>query len=100
MARLEKLLEAGFRLVRVPRVERYLAAEKNGFVALLDPAGGHWRVFGQVGYRLGEGIGMLIERQGRPVFAWKQQSVDATPELTAAYERFKAEIEKLLSEQG
>jgi len=98
-AQLRKLLGAGFRLVRIQHVERYLAAEKNGFVALLEPSQGKLSVFGQPGYLMGEGLGMLVERQGRRAFVCKNQSVEATPELIAEYESFKAEIERLLGEE-
>lgn len=95
---LERLLKAGFSFVTIPRVERYLAAEKGGFVALLDPSEGKLRVFGQVGYRMGEGIGMLIEKGREKAFIWKQEVVPASPELLAAYERVKAEVQRLLDE--
>jgi hypothetical protein len=98
-ARLRKLVGAGFRLVRIQHVERYLAAEKNGFVALLEPSQGKLSVFGQAGYLMGEGLGMLVEREGRRAFVWKKRSVEATPELIAEYKSFKAEIETLLGEE-
>lgn len=98
LARLQKILEAGFRLMRIPHVERYLTVERNGFVALLDPSGGGLSLLGQVGYLLGEGIGMLVEREGRRVFVWKQESREATPEMVAEYEQFKEDIEEQLNE--
>ena len=59
--------------------------EKAGFVALLDISGEKVRQFGSVGYHLGNGIGVLIERAGRQSFVWKNESVEATPELLATY---------------
>ena len=99
VAVLERFLKAGFKFVTLEHVERYLAVEKEGFVALLDPSDSRLNLFGQVGYRMGRGIGMLVERGAGKAFVWKSQSVPATPQLVAAYERFKAEV-KVLLEQG
>jgi hypothetical protein len=96
-SRLETLLRAGFKFVSLEHVERYLGVEKDGFVALLDPSEGKLRVFGQIGYRIGEGMGMLVERAGGKAFVWHGQSVTATPELLSRYERFRAELNALLS---
>ncbi|MFB3924209.1 MAG: hypothetical protein ACE145_21005 [Terriglobia bacterium] len=93
---LERLLRAGFAFVTLERYARYVGVEKNGFIALLDPSGGTLAVFSQAGYRIGDGIAMLVERAAGKAFVWKDQSVAATPELLAAYESFKAELEGLI----
>ena len=95
-ATLERFLRAGFTFVALERYARYLGVEKNGFIALVDPTGGKLTVFSQVGYRMGDGIGMLVERGAGKAFVWKEQAVDATPELLVAYEQFKGELERLL----
>lgn len=97
VATLERFLRAGFAFVTLERYARYLGVEKNGFIALLDPGGGKLTVFSQVGYRMGDGIGMLVERGEGKAFVWKEQAVDATPELLEAYERSKAAIGELLN---
>jgi hypothetical protein len=93
---LENLLAAGFQFVNMERITRHLLVEKSGFIALLDPAEGQLRLFGQVGYRMGDGIGMLIEQGGRPAFVWKKESVAASSELLAAYERVKIELTEIV----
>jgi hypothetical protein len=93
---LESLLQAGFRFVTFERYARYPAVEREGFVALLDVSGGNVQLFGQVGYHVGEGIGMLVEKVQGKAFVWKGQAVTATPELLAAYERIKLELRRLL----
>lgn len=98
VARLESLLKAGFQFVTFEQFARYVAVEKTGFVALLDLSADRVRQFGGVGYHLGSGIGVLIERAGRKVFTWKDTSVEATPELLATYVRVKRELEELLRE--
>jgi hypothetical protein len=96
IATLEKLAAAGFKFVTMPHVERYLAVEKEGFVALLEPVEERLRIFGQVGLHMGEGMGMLLEREGQQLFVWHEQTVAATPELLVRYDRFRAELRFLL----
>ena len=93
---LESLLQAGFRFVTFERYARYPAVEREGFVALLEVSGGNVKLFGQVGYHVGEGIGMLVEKGRGKAFVWKSQSVTATPELLSAYERIKLDLRRLL----
>ncbi len=80
----------------LPHVERYLCVEKGGFVGVLQPAPRGFAVFGQVGYWMGEGMGVLVERQGQKLFVWHQQSVLATLELLAKCNLFRAELQSLL----
>ena len=96
IATLERLLKAGFQFTALAHVARYLPVEKNGFVVLLDPSGGKLRIFGEVGYRIGEGVGMLVERETGKAFVWKNQSVPATDELLRAYQNFRRELGELV----
>jgi hypothetical protein len=100
IAKLERLLKAGFQFVTFEQFARYPGVEKSGFVALLELAGDSVRIFGSVGYHLGNGIGILVERGGKQAFVWKNESMDATPELLAAYESVKRELNTLLSDGG
>jgi hypothetical protein len=93
---LKSLLQAGFRFVTFERYARYLAVEREGFVALLETGEGKVKLFGQLGYHVGEGIGMLVERAEGRAFVWKGQSLPATPELLAGYGRFKVDLQRLL----
>ncbi|HXW13129.1 MAG TPA: hypothetical protein VEN79_01350 [Terriglobia bacterium] len=98
VARLESLLKAGFQFVTFEQFARYPGVEKAGFVALLDISGERVRQFGSVGYHLGGGIAVLIERPGGKAFVWKNEFVPATPEILAAYESVKKELDDLLTE--
>ncbi|HLY63574.1 MAG TPA: hypothetical protein VKV95_22780 [Terriglobia bacterium] len=93
---LQKLLQAGFQFASIEHVARHIVVEKDGFIALLDPANRQLRVFGQMGYRVGDGIGMLIERGTRRAFVWKKESVEATSDLLSSYERVKSELTGIL----
>lgn len=94
--RLEKLLRSGFRFVTLERYERLLGVEHEGFIILLDLSEDNIRAFSQPGYRIGEGIGMLVEREGGKAFVWHEQSVPATAEMLDSYQRFREEIETAL----
>lgn len=98
IACLEKLLKAGFQFITFEQFARYPAVEKAGFVALLDISRCRVRQFGNLGYHLGSGVGVLIERGGSKAFVWKSESLPATPELLATYERVKRELNDLLVE--
>ncbi|MFZ0963451.1 MAG: hypothetical protein WAO35_21530 [Terriglobia bacterium] len=98
VARLESVLKAGFQFVTFEQFARYPAVEKDGFVALLDISGDKVRQFGSVGYRLGSGIAVLIERDSERFFVWKDVSVAATPNLLSDYTRVKNELKNLLGE--
>jgi hypothetical protein len=97
IAILKNLLAAGFEFVTLEHVVRYVPVQKNGFVALLDPSGGKLAVFGQAGYRMGEGVGMMVEKPEGKAFVWKNLSVAATRELLEAFERFQVELRALLA---
>jgi hypothetical protein len=100
VARLEGLLQAGFQFVTFEQFARYPGVEKARFVALLDISGEKVRQFGSVGYHLGNGIGVLVERAGGRAFVCKNESVEATPELLAVYEKVKNELSELLTESA
>ena len=95
LALLHQLLQAGFQFVTFERYARYLAVEREGFVALLETGEGNLKLFGQVGYHVGEGIAMLVERPEGKAFVWKGETVPATPDLLAGYERTKADLHRL-----
>lgn len=99
VARLETLLKAGFQFVTFEQFARYPGVEKSGFVALLDVSGGKVRQFGSVGYRMGNGLGVLIDLAGRQTFVWKNESVEATPDLLCTYASVKRELAELLAGQ-
>jgi hypothetical protein len=96
IARLETLLKAGFQFVSFEQFGPYPGVEKDGFVALIDLSADQVRQFGSLGLHLGRGIGVLLQRPGGKAFVWKAESVEATPELLAAYESVKGELNALL----
>ena len=49
---------------------------------------------------MGEAIGVLTEKEGRPVFQAKQETVDATPERLETLRSFQADLKAILAATG
>jgi hypothetical protein len=56
------------------------------------------QILGTPGWRMGEAIGVLVEKQGRQVFQNKQEFVEATPERLEILRRFRENLNALLGE--
>jgi len=95
---LQRLLESGFQFVPMERITRHVVVEKNRFVALLDPGEGKLKLFGEIGYRFDDGIGVLVKRGGKQAFVCKTEAVPATPVLLSAYSRVKKELAEILAD--
>ena len=54
-------------------------------------------MLGTPGWRMGEAIGVLVERDGQQVFQAKSNIVEATQERLDALRRFRSELEALLA---
>jgi len=54
-------------------------------------------MMGTPGWRMGETIGVLVERDGRQVFQAKQEIVEATADRLDRLRGFRAELERLLA---
>ena len=76
---------------------RYLYAAGDDKVVHVWPTGPDGlQILGNVGWRMGESLGPLVERGGRKVFVHKQETLEATPERISALEAFKADLRRLL----
>lgn len=95
---LERLRALGFAFRTLPRYERQVAAERDGFVALLEytPAG-EIRQFSSAGYLLDDQIALLVERPAGRFFVAKQKEIAATATLLEAYQKFQADLRSALT---
>jgi len=93
---LQALYIAGFELQTFERFPKTIGVLKYGCLALLAPGADGLQVLGNAGWRMGESLGPLVERNGRKVFLHKGDELEATPERLAAFERFKAELTSVL----
>lgn len=64
---------------------------------MLVPATDGFQILGTPGWRVGEAIGVLVEKDGLQVFQNKQELVEATEEKLAALRSFKEDLKRLLS---
>jgi hypothetical protein len=97
---LQRLYMAGFELETFERFPKAIGVLRDGYVAFLVPGPDGLHILGNVGLRMGESLGPLVERNGRKVFVHKDQTVEASPELIAALERFKSDLGSVLRGQA
>ena len=82
---LQRLYLAGFELQTFDRFPQAIGVLKDGYIAFLIPGGPEGlQILGNVGRRMGESLGPLVERAGRKVFVHKEEIIEATPEMISA----------------
>jgi len=96
-AQLQRIYLAGFELQTFDRFPKCVGAVRDGCIALLVPTPQGLQMMGTPGWRLGEAIGVLVERDGRQVFQAKQEVVEATADRLETLRRFRIELQELLA---
>jgi hypothetical protein len=94
---LQRIYVAGFELETFDRFPKCVGIVRDGCIALLVPGVDGMQILGTPGWRMGEVIGVLVERDGRKMFQNKQEIVEATPERLETLNRFKRDLQALLS---
>jgi hypothetical protein len=97
---LQRIYLAGFELQTFDRFPKCVGVLRDGCIALLVPSVGGLQMLGTPGWRLGEAIGVLTEKEGRPIFQAKQETVEATPERLETLHRFRADLKTFLAARG
>jgi hypothetical protein len=93
---LQRIYLAGFELQTFDRYPKCIGVVRDNCVALLVPGVDGLQVLGTPGWRMGEVMGVLTEREGRQVFQAKSEIVEATAEKLEALQRFREDLMKLL----
>src|SRR6476661_1141350 len=93
---LQQLYLSGFELETFERFPKAIGVLRDNCVAFLVPGPDGLQILGNVGWRMGESLGPLVERAGRKVFVHKQEMIEATPERIATLERFRADLKGIL----
>jgi hypothetical protein len=93
---LQRIYVAGFELQTFDRFPKCVGVIRDNCVALLVPGVDGLQILGTPGWRMGEVIGVLTEREGRQVFQAKQGIVEATPERLELLNRFRNDLRTLL----
>src|SRR5260221_11236689 len=97
---LQRIYLAGFELQTFERYPKCIGVMRDNCVALLVPGVEGLQVLGTPGWRMGEVVGVLTEREGRQVFQAKSEVVEGTPKRLAALQKFPAELKGLLYSAG
>lgn len=93
---LQQIYLAGFELQTFDRFPKCIGVIRDNCIALLVPGVDGLQILGTPGWRMGEVLGVLVERDGRQVFQAKDEMVEATPERLEAVGHFRADLERLL----
>jgi len=93
---LQQLYSAGFDLQTFERFPKAIGVVRDDCIAFLVPGPEGLQILGNVGWRMGESLGPLVERNGQKVFVHKEETLEATPERIAALEKFKKDLKDLL----
>jgi hypothetical protein len=95
---LQRLYVAGFELQTFERYPKCIGAIRHECVALLVPGVDGLQILGTPGWRMGEVMGVLTEKDGRTVFQAKSEVVAATPERLEQLRQFREDLRQILAE--
>ena len=93
---LQQLYVAGFDLQTFDRFPKAVGVMRENCIAFLVPGPDGLQILGNVGWRMGESLGPLVERDGRKVFVHKGEILEATPERMETLERFRDDLRRVL----
>jgi hypothetical protein len=93
---LQRIYLAGFELQTFERYPKCIGVVRDQCIALLVPGVDGLQILGTPGWRMGEVMGVLTEREGHQVFQAKSEIVEATAERLETYRRFRADLDDLL----
>jgi hypothetical protein len=93
---LQRIYLAGFELQTFDRYPKCVGVIRDNCVALLVPGTDGLQILGTPGWRMGEVMGVLTEREGRQVFQAKSDVLEATPERIEVLRKFREDLKTLL----
>jgi len=97
---LQRLYLAGFELQTFERYPKCIGVVREGCVALLVPGVDGLQILGTPGWRMGEVMGVLTEREGRQVFQAKAEVLEATAERLAILQKFREDVAEVLGKNS
>lgn len=93
---LARIYAAGFEIQTFDRFPSSIGVVRGDCIALLQATPHGLQMLGTPGWRMGEAIGVLVERDERQVFQAKSEIVEATAERIEALRQFRRDVEALL----
>ena len=93
---LQRLYLAGFELQTFDRYPNSVGVSRDGCIVLLRATPAGLELIGVPGWRMGEVMGVLVEKDGRQVFQAKSEVVEATTERLESLCKFRDDLDRLL----
>ena len=93
---LQRIYIAGFELQTFDRYPKCVGVIRDNCIALLVPGVDGLQILGTPGWRMGEVMGVLTEKEGHQVFQAKEEILEATPERLEILSRFRNDLRTLL----
>ena len=93
---LQRIYLAGFELQTFDRYPKCVGVVRDNCIALLVPGVEGFQILGSPGWRMGEVMGVLTEREGLQVFQAKTEVIEATAEKLDMLRRFREDLRELL----
>ena len=94
---LQRLYVEGFDIQVFEMFGSSVGVIRDGCIALLRTSPAGLQMIGTPGWRMGQALGVLVEKDGKQVFQSKSEFVEATPERLEALRKFKADLDRLLT---
>ena len=94
---LQRLYLAGFEFQTFERFPNAVGVIRQECIVLMLPTPQGLQMVGTPGWRVGEVLGVLVEKEGRKVFQNKEQIVEATPQRLAELDRFRQDVKKAIA---
>jgi len=94
---LQRLYLAGFEFQTFERFPNSVGVIRGQCIVLMLPTPQGLQMIGTPGWRVGEVIGVLTEKEGRKVFQNKDQLVEATSERLEMLDTFRNDVKAALA---
>jgi hypothetical protein len=94
---LQRIYLAGFEIETFEMYPSAVGVVRDEVITLLEATPQGLRMIGATGWRMGDLMGVLIEKESRMVFQRKSEIVEATPERLEKVRKFREELEALLA---
>ena len=94
---LQAIYLEGFELQTFERYPSCIGVLRDGCIALLRATPKGLELVGTPGWRMGEVLGVLVEKDGHQVFQAKADVVEATRERLEALQRFRTDLDSVLN---
>ena len=96
---LQQLYLARFDLQTFERFPKAIGVLRDGCIAFLVPGPDGLQILGNIGWRMGESLGPMVEREGRKVFVHKGEVLEATRERINTLQRFESDLKSALGRE-